>query len=119
MTQISMEIPIRTVSEMNCSEHWQVKHKRHKRQKYYVQLALRSALNGVSPPCIITLTRMSPQKCDFDNMVCSLKYVLDAICDLLNPGLAPGRADGDERITVSYAQEKSRIHAIRVTIDYG
>lgn len=119
MSQISMEIPIRTVSEMNCSEHWQVKHKRHKRQKYYVQLALRKKLHGVSPPCIIMITRMSPAHMDYDNLVCSQKWVVDAICDLLNPGLAPGRADGDERITVSYAQEKSRIHAIRVTIDYG
>ena len=118
MTTICLEIPIRTVSEMNCQEHWTKKHTRHKRQKYFVQMALRSSLLNVHPPCHIVITRMSPMTMDFDNLVCSQKYVVDAICDLLNPGLAAGRADGDERIKVDYAQEKSKIHAIRVNINY-
>jgi hypothetical protein len=48
----------------------------------------------------------------------SMKWIEDAVCDLLVPGLAPGRADGDKRITTQYKQEKGQNFGIRIEIAY-
>jgi hypothetical protein len=103
---IVWDVPIETVSEMNCSEHHMQKYRRHKKQKERVRLFLKKDIEKISLPCHIKLTRKSPRTLDYDNLVSSQKYVLDTVCDLLIPGLAPGRADGDPRITKSYHQEK-------------
>ncbi len=116
MPNITCEIPVRTISELNCSEHWAVKSRRHKRQKQIVNLALNNRLSEVTLPCHIKITRYSMGTLDFDNMCASQKWVVDAICEMLIPGLAPGRADGDKRITVSYEQEKKNKKGIRVEI---
>ncbi len=53
-----------------------------------------------------------------DNLPCSFKWILDAVCDNLLPGLKPGRADGDERISVKYDQEKSKEYGVRITMEF-
>jgi hypothetical protein len=118
MANISWSFPLRTVSEMNCSQHWGDKSARHKKQKLKVKTVLKKGIGNVTLPCHIKLTRLSAGKMDYDNLCASQKYVVDAICELLIPGLATGRADGDERIKVSYYQEKARKHSIKVEIEY-
>lgn len=115
---ISLEIPIKTVSEANSREHWHVKARRHHDQKKLIGLILNAHINPKRLPCHIKLCRIAQRKLDYDNLVSSQKYVLDAICELLIPGLAPGRADGDPRITVSYEQEtrKGPLYAVRIEI---
>ena len=67
-------------------------------------------------PCEIELCRMSIREFDYDNLVFSFKAWRDIISALLIPGLAPGRADADNRIKFGYAQEKSKVSRVRVTV---
>lgn len=115
--KIVCEVPIKTVSESNCSEHWTKKSKRHKQQKFFVQLALKEQVKKITLPCMIKVVRLSSRLLDYDNLVSSQKWVIDSICDLLIPGLKPGRADGDTRISVCYDQEKSKSNGVRIEID--
>lgn len=55
-------------------------------------------------PCKIIITRIAPRRFDYDNLVASFKYLTDLIADMLIPGLAAGRADGDKRLDFSYDQ---------------
>jgi hypothetical protein len=116
--KMTWEIPIRTVSELNCTENWRKKHKRHKQQQYFVKLALKQEICQVSLPCQIKITRLSPRELDYGNLVSSQKWVEDAVCDSLIPGLQPGRADGDKRITTSFHQEKRALAGVRIEIIY-
>jgi hypothetical protein len=100
-------VPIKIVSEANNFDYWRRKNKRKKKNNE----DLKYHLNVYTPPklpCLIKLTRISPRKLDYDNLVFSQKYILDTICDFLLPGLKAGRADGDSRITVEYHQEKRK-----------
>jgi hypothetical protein len=119
MAELTWLVPIKTVSELNCTQNWIMKHKRHKRQKLFVTLILRDSIKRVSLPCQIKLTRIAPRKLDFDNLVASQKWVVDSVCDLLIPGLRAGRADGDERISVAYAQEVGPSQMVRIEITYN
>ncbi len=76
-------------------------------------------IKQVTLPCKITLTRYAERELDsHDNLPASQKFILDAICELLIPGLAAGRADGDKRIEVAYKQEKAKRTTLRVDIEY-
>jgi len=119
MNKLVWDIPITTVSEGNCHQHWRVKHKRHKQQQFFVRMTMSRDIRQVSLPCHIKLTRIAPMMVDkFDNLPMSLKWVLDAVCDLITPGLKPGRADNNEGIMVSYSQEKGRLASVRIEIEY-
>lgn len=108
-------IPIKTVSEANCSEHWTQKHKRHKNQKLKIKLYLLHQIKNIKLPCIIKLTRVGKRKLDDDNLPPSLKYVRDAIADLIFPGLAAGQADNDKRLIWQYDQMTAKDYAIIVS----
>lgn len=118
MNNMKWDIPLKTVSEMNCSQHWTVKSKRHRYQKLAMKTVMKKDIENVKLPCHIKITRKSPGMLDFDNLCASQKYVLDSICDMLIPGLPPGRADGDPRISVSYFQERARKHSLTIEIEY-
>jgi hypothetical protein len=128
---IDVFLPIVTVSEANgykkpcirkgrlCyrTEHWTDKHKRHKRQKYAVKLMLNPLKCSISLPCTIILTRHAPRKLDkFDNLPMSLKWVLDAICEIITGDNRPGRADSHEGISVVYEQVNSKDYGVRIQI---
>lgn len=117
MGLISITIPIKTVSEANSSEHWTKKSKRHNQQKFIIKIMFRKCVRYIDLPCTIKLTRIAPRALDYDNLCCSMKWCLDAICDCLVPGLKPGRADGDERISVEYYQEKGMPKEYALKID--
>lgn len=109
-------MPIYTVSEANTHQHWTKAKKRHDLQKMWVKLLFRSLEEPVKLPCRIKLVRLGKKKLDSDNLPMSLKWVRDAIADQIIPGLRPGKADDDERITWEYGQEISKDIAVRVEI---
>lgn len=108
-------LPIKTVSEANSHEHWRVRYARSQVQKAMVQelIDYDEELSDVE----ITLTRCSRRSLDSDNLPTSLKYIRDAIADKLIPGLAPGRADNDPRLTWVYKQRKSIDPGVLVQIE--
>ena len=108
-------LPIRTVSEANCSDPWIIKAKRHAKQKRLVYLLVPS-IPLKDQKATVKLTRLSPRQMDLDNMMMSLKWITDGICERLVPGLAPGRADGDKRITLLYDQQPSKSYGVKVEI---
>lgn len=104
LEDFSVYIPLATISEANTFEHWSDRHRRHKKQKAIVKLTVPT--QAYPMPCTIQLTRISPRNLDDDNLVSAFKHIRDAIAEKINPGLAPGRADDDQRITWEYSQEK-------------
>jgi hypothetical protein len=114
MTTLSYDWPIPTISESNACEHWRKRHKRTVQQKKQVWAYLSEEQPMLTLPCHIHLIRLSPRYLDHDNLPGSFKHVIDAIADYIIPGLKPGRADGDSRLSWSYSQEKSKKKGIRV-----
>src|SRR5208282_1363947 len=112
-----VKIPIKIASEANNNDHWRLKSKRHKIQKAIVRSYMKTI---VTPPlpCKIILKCIAPRKFDFDNLCISFKWILDQLCDILIPGLAPGRADADSRIQVEYLQEKSGCEEYAIEIEF-
>lgn len=115
---IELEIPIRTFSESNLSDHWTEKNKRKKQQRFLINSYMNYIKKSIKTPCIIKLTRIAPRKLDSDNLVSSFKFVRDAISDLIKPGMAPGRSDA-EGIDFMYDQShRTKQYAIKVEIYY-
>jgi hypothetical protein len=115
--KLVLDLPIRTVSEANCFEPWQVKHGRHKEQKRLVALGLNPLKGKVRLPCTIMLTRFAPDELDaFDNLPVSFKYIVDAVCAIITGNYVAGRADSDKRISITCDQVKSDAYGIRIEI---
>lgn len=116
---VQLNLPLRTVSEANCFEHWTMKHKRHVLQKKTVALALNQVKCHVRLPCHIKLTRYAPESLDeFENLPMSFKYIVDACCAIVTGDFIPGRADRDKRITLSCNQIKSDGYGIKILITF-
>jgi len=116
---VRITLPIKTVSELNCSDHWRTKHKRHQRQQKTVALVLKPIRDKIPFPCHIHLTRLAPRKLDrHDNLPASLKYILDACCAIISGDFRPGRADDDERLEVSYDQIPSSQYGVKVEFKF-
>lgn len=118
--KVVITLPIKTISELNCSEHWTQKHKRHKSQKRTVELILNPVRINIQLPCHIHLIRYAPGKLNrHDNLPASMKYIVDACCAIITGDFRPGRADDDEeRISISYDQIKSSQYAVKVEFTY-
>lgn len=128
MNLVILTLPIKTVSESNCSEHWAIKRKRHKQQQFFVRMLLNSSKPEITLPCKITLTRISSRLLDDDNLVSSLKYIRDEIAAYIHPEKIikckknkliyenKGHADNDKNITWSYSQEKG-LMSVRIEIE--
>lgn len=116
--KLTWEFPLETTSEANSREHWHKKAVRHTKQKDIVKLCLRSKIKQITLPCHIKLTRIAPRSLDaHDNLPMSMKFILDATCELLLPNLPAGKADADPRLSFSYAQEKGKILKVRIEIE--
>lgn len=116
---VSWQLPIRTASEANSSEHWTKKAKRHRLQKKWIKAAFLKEKPQIQLPCTVVLVRLAPRALDCqDNLPCSMKYIVDAIAEELTNNYVPGRADGDKRITWEYRQEKGnpREYAVKIEI---
>ena len=130
MTNITWTLPIRTVSEINCSQHWTKKQVRHKQQQFFVRALFRHEGREITLPCTVKLTRLSPRTMDDDNLPTSMKYIRDEIAEQLTgkggfyvtrAGLRKsikGHADNDKRIHWEYAQEKAKTHGVRSEISF-
>lgn len=115
--RVELTLPILTISEANTSEHWSKASTRHKKQKQILKLYYLQVKEQITLPVNITLIRLAPRKLDYDNMTISMKWILDSLCEELTGNYVAGRADSDERINVSYEQEKSREYGIRIIFD--
>lgn len=127
---IRWEIPLKTVSESNKSEHWTKSSKRHRQQQFFVKSLFRSKVLVIPYPCEVTLTRISTRFLDAeDNLPMAFKWIKDEIGACLFPEKVvvihkkngkfvknKGHADSDPRVKWKYAQEKGKILAIRIEI---
>jgi hypothetical protein len=52
---------------------------------------------------------------DFDNLVPSFKFIRDEIANALIPGLLPGRADDDARLSWGYDQQVDKKYSVKVS----
>ena len=103
----TLEIPMTSiVSESNCSDHWTKKRKRRIMHDRIIRMCWTSKGVRMKLPCAVKLSRVGPRKMDDDNLRGALKSIRDTIADLILPGMAKGRADGDVRIEWLYDQIK-------------
>lgn len=126
--KITWTLPLKTVSESNCSEHWSKKRKRHKTQQFFIRQLFLHEKEKISLPCMIILTRISTRNLDFEeNLPMAFKWIKDEIGACLFPdkvvvyqkkngkiAINKGHADSDSRIHWKYLQEKGKTHAIRI-----
>lgn len=118
--KIVLDLPLRTESEANCFEPWQVKYARHKQQQRTVALGLTPLRYKIQMPCKVHLTRFAPTELDvFDNLPMSFKYIVDAICAIITGNYVAGKADSDKRISISCGQEKSKAYGIRIEVTWN
>lgn len=117
--RVILDLPIRTVSEANSFERWQIKHGRHKQQQRIVFEALEPLKGNITLPCRIMFTRFAPDFLDkFDNLPMSFKYIVDAVCAIITGEYRAGKADSDERISMACDQVESKEYGIRIEIMY-
>ncbi len=63
------------------------------------------------------MTRLGPRELDADdNLRIAVKWVKDAISEVITGDMRPGRADGDKRIKWDYSQQYSQDYAIKIEI---
>lgn len=100
-------IRIRTLSENNARERWQVRAARRKKQRQAVRAAWDSLPwqcrqhGALEFPLVVTLVRVAPRKLDGDNLQGALKAIRDEVAACL------GVDDGDEEaVTWEYKQRK-------------
>lgn len=113
-----VELPIKTVSEANSSEHWTKKSKRHRQQQLLLKIAFMNDNPKITLPCTIKFTRLAKRKLDaHDNLPMSFKYLADRLASMiLNEDGQPGQGDNDPRITWQYDQISAKYYAIIIEI---
>jgi hypothetical protein len=143
MEKITWELPLKTVSEANSSEHWTVSSRRHRHQQFFIRALFHALKHEILLPCVVTMTRLNFRDLDDDNLVSSMKWIRDEISECIFPEKRKsymtdddiivkkgriyfrkgrlksikGRADSDPRITWKYDQEKSKTLGIRIEIE--
>lgn len=128
--KIMWELPLTTVSEANCSEHWSKSSKRHRQQQFFVRAMFHGLKQEIPIPCTITLTRLNSRGLDkSENLPMAFKYIKDEIALCIFPEnrksyvtkngkirQIKGHGDEDPRFHWEYAQEKSKTLGIRIEI---
>lgn len=98
-------VPLRLESVSNVSKHWTAQSKEKNKIKRAIKFIM--CTSQIKPPCKVILTRVAPRALDAeDNLPMALKTPKDAVADVICPGLAPGRADGNKNITWEFSQRK-------------
>lgn len=112
---MKFEIPIKTVSVANATEHWRTRAGRVKRERRATALVGRALVGRypVDRALQVRLVRISPGTLDDDNLRPALKAIRDELAVLL------GRKDDSERAGVSwlYGQRKERRYAVEVCVE--
>ena len=116
--QIFWKLPIKTISEANCSEHWSKKHKRHKEQKHHIWYQFKKENPTIYLPCTIILTRCGKKLLDDDNLPSSMKWIRDEIANQIFPGLNPGEADSDPSLSWKYKQKIEKSYSIEILFEF-
>lgn len=114
---LSLELPIRLMSEANLKDHWTKKRKRRLLQQRIIACEWKARNLHISLPALIKLVRIAPRSLDDDNLVSAFKWQRDQISDLITPGLAKGRADNVEGLSFAYGQEKGGKGEYKVRIE--
>ena len=110
-------IPIKTISEANCFQPWRTKYQRHETQKKNIYWTLSPIKQNIKLPCTVLMIRHAPGSLDEDdNLRMALKWIKDAIAELLTGDYIPGRADNNKEIKWQYQQEKKDYYAVEVKI---
>lgn len=126
--KIIWELPLKTISESNKSEHWIKSSKRHKTQQFFIRALFRREAKEIPMPCTVTMTRISSRFLDCEeNLPMAFKWIKDEIGACLFPekvviykkrsgkyAINKGHADSDPRIKWKYAQEKGKQQGIRI-----
>lgn len=111
MRVVEVEIPVRTVSEMNQRDHWAKRHRRLKKHKAAAFWLVNSTPRP-KPPVTIVLTRIGKKLLDPDNLAGSFKGVQDGVA------MALGVDDGDsEKVKWDYRQEIGKKYAVVARIE--
>lgn len=130
MTKIVWEIPLKTVSEANCTEHWRIKSQRHKCQQFLIRQLFKHEAQEIPFPCEVKMVRLGPKFLDSDNLGMAFKWIRDELSECLIPYekfvikangarfKLKGRVDSDPRILWSYDQLKTKIQGIRIEISH-
>ena len=108
--RFNIRLPIEIPSTANLREHWAARAKRaasHRQAMISIPLTVR----WMTPPLVITLTRLAPRRLDSDNLAISFKAVRDGIADRL------GMDDGDPRLTWDYDQRREAVYGIEIDIE--
>lgn len=115
---ISVQLPLRTVSEANTYCHWSERAKRKSQQRSLIFATINPIRDEIKLPCTVTLKRYGPKFLDvFENLPCSFKACVDACAEILT-GKGRGRGDDDPRITWRAEQEKSQHYGIKITFKF-
>lgn len=121
--EFEVEMTKELLNEGNKSDHWSAKYQRSQARKHRL-ISLRYEIDEHRKkfkfPIKVMLIRLGPRLCDSDNWVTTAKAYRDFLSDLLIPGLAPGRSDGDEsKIIFGYAQQtsKNKYYGLRIIIE--
>src|ERR1700728_3042753 len=97
-------------SSPNVKKHWTTSAKENIRKN----MVLRAFFREIEPlenneMMSVKMIRIAPRQLDDDNYIASCKALRDCIADHLVPGLAPGRADNDPRLSFHYSQRKGAV----------
>ncbi len=116
--EIYTYLPIHLKASAHKRLHWTRIRAIYQSQAILVTSGLNAQLENITLPAKITLARIAPRELDFDNLVTAFKHIRDTVADLLIPGLAKGRADGDKRLQWEYMQIKGipKEYAVKITI---
>jgi hypothetical protein len=114
---IEVTLPIRTISP-NVSEHWTKKHKRQKKEKRWLWIALLEKRHLLRLPCKVTFIRYGKRELDQeDNLPMSIKFLKDQVAELLT-GLPNGRGDSNKEIIWIYKQEKAKTYSLKIILEF-
>lgn len=97
-----INVPIRTVSEINEHCHWRIRHNRVKSQRQATAYCLHGK-EMPTLPCLVKLTRVGGNHLDDDNLRSALKAVRDEVAKWLNIN------DGGTLVKWEYAEKPGRV----------
>lgn len=97
---VTLRIDWRPQSPNRWTEHWAARQRRHASAHKAFRLASEKTVPPTLP-CVVTVTRVSHGRLDFDNCAAALKPIFDACADFL------GCDDRDDRITWRVEQERT------------
>jgi hypothetical protein len=112
-------LPILTISEANTKEHWHKSAKRHTAQQQEIHYEFKKFKHLIKLPCSVRVIRYAPRKLDaHDNLPMSLKWIVDQVCTELTGETKAGKADGDPRIKIDFAQVTSKAYGVKIIISF-